>query len=96
MADLSSVLCILRPVVMVAGKMFKSVKCNRIFGVCIPAKAGKSMFIDSISVSDNYLLLDLARNLALTMSTEDAQRLTALKGSASYQIHAYPIYQRYY
>lgn len=96
MADLSSVLCILRPVVMVAGKMFKSIKCNRIFGICVPCKAGKSLFIDSISVSDNYLLLDLERNLELTMTQEDAQRLNALKGTASYQIHAYPIYKRYY
>jgi hypothetical protein len=96
MGDLSSALCILRPVLMVAGKVFKSVRCNSIFGVCIPAKAGKSMFIDSISVSDNYLLLDLERNLELTMSSEDAQRLNALKGTASYQVHAYPIYKRYF
>lgn len=96
MGDLSSVLCILRPLVRVAGAVFKSVRCNTIVGVCLPTKGGKSMFIDSISVSDNYLLLDLERNLELTMRAEDAQRLNELKGTASYQIHAYPIYKKYY
>jgi len=94
--DLNTVICVLRPIVLGLSKVFKNIACNRIVGLAIPAKAGKSVLADNISVADNFLILDVERLIELSMTQEESDRLAKLKGTSSYQIHAYPLYKRYY
>jgi len=94
--DLNTVICVLRPIVLGLSKMFKGIACNRIVGLAIPAKAGKSVLADNISVADNWLILDVERLIELSMTQEESDRLAKLKGTSSYQIHAYPLYKKYY
>lgn len=95
-ADLNAVLCVIRPLLLGLSKVFKNIVCARIVGLAIPAKAGKSVLSDAISTHDNWLILDVERLVELSMSAEEAERLNKIKGTASYQIHAYPIFKKYY
>ena len=95
-ADLNAVLCVVRPILLGLSKIFKSIVCSRIVGLAIPAKAGKTVLSDAISTHENWLILDVERLIELSMSAEEAERLNRIKGTASYQIHAYPIYKKYY
>lgn len=94
--DLNAVICVLRPVLLALSKMFKGIVCNRIVGLAIPAKAGKSVLSDNISTHENWLILDVERLIELSMTKEEAERLSHIKGTSSYQIHAYPMYKKYY
>jgi hypothetical protein len=95
-ADLNAVLCVVRPLLLGLSKVFKNIVCSRIVGLAIPSKAGKSVLSDGISSHDNWLVLDVERLIELSMSAEEAERLKHIKGTSSYQIHAYPIYKKYY
>lgn len=93
--DLNAVLCVVRPIILGLSKVFKNIVCSRIVGLAIPAKAGKTVLSDAISTNE-WLILDVERLIELAMTKEESDRLVHIKGTASYQIHAYPIYRRYY
>lgn len=72
------------------------IKCNIIQGVVIPSKGGCSKLVDSVAVSDKYVVLDLNENIKLNLNPDELKLFESIdRNNASFTIHIFPLYKKY-
>lgn len=75
----------------------KKCLCNKILGIVVPSKAGTTQLINSLALTDEVVILDLAENIKLTLNDKELEMFNTLnRQSPSYMIHVMPLYKRYF
>ncbi len=75
----------------------KKCLCNKILGIVVPSKSGTTQLVNSLNLTDDCVILDLAENIKLTLNEKELEMFNTLnRQSPSYMIHILPLYKRYF
>jgi hypothetical protein len=75
----------------------KKCLCNKVLGIIVPSKAGTTQLVNSLNLTDDCVILDLAENIKLTLNEKELEMFNTLnRQSPSYMIHILPLYKRYF
>jgi predicted lipase len=90
----SELLCLVRPILGVLSKIFKSIKCHQLVAIVSHHKSGKSHFINSVQSKD-WLILDLEENVKINLNDGERDHLNKFNGNTSFSVHYYPLCKKY-
>lgn len=90
----SEMLCFIMPIIRGILSAVRHIRCGAdIYGVIVPRKSGKSMFVSQIS-SSKYCLIDLDENIKVILSTEEQAKIDKLN-ETSRKLHLFPLCKKY-
>lgn len=90
-----TLLCLIKPLIVIITTLYKKINCSKLYGVTIPKHSGKSYLV-SMCLGNDTELLDIEANVSLSLTEAEKETLKSFESSnSSYNLQYYPLCRKY-